>query len=144
MQHSSSLKPTAQKPVAVIVPIPQNLVQPVTAQGFNSEITGLQGVSWPIRSLISTTCSGQISWVWTNIWETIRVNAQRCTQQQAPRRNNQASKVSARKNTSTTALPHNKPQEPFLEVGEKAGNHHWFESSWNEQSCLTGERHWGW
>lgn len=43
MQHSSSFKPTAQKPVVAIVPIPQNLVQPIAAQGFNSEITEVGG-----------------------------------------------------------------------------------------------------
>lgn len=39
MQHSPHLKPTAQKSVAVRVPISQNLVQLLTAQAFNSEIT---------------------------------------------------------------------------------------------------------
>lgn len=128
MQHSSPLKPAAQKPVAVIAPIPQNLVQPITAQGFNSEITGVWGVSWPTQPSVSTTCFGQISWVRANIWESIGVNAQGCIQQQAPCRNNQASNTSAQKNTSTMALA---PRQSTYYttravfaalVGEKAGN----------------------
>lgn len=65
MQHSSHLKPIAQKPVVVTVSAPQNLVQPVTAQSFNSEVMGVWGVSWPTQPSIST-CSDHISWAWAN------------------------------------------------------------------------------
>lgn len=51
---------------------------------FSSASTrkSLWRVSWLTQPSMSRTCSGQISWVQANIWESIGVNAQGCTQQQ--------------------------------------------------------------
>lgn len=147
MQHSSHLKFIVQKSVAVIVPCLLEFSSALTAHSYNSEITGVLRVSWPTQPSIYSTCSGQISQGPANTWESIRVNAQGCTQQQAPGRANQASDICAGKSNPNWGKRHVTSQEPFLQLRwgrrrESKTMHHWLECSWNEPFCLTEERHW--
>ena len=126
--YAAQLSSRAHCTVAVIGPIPPNLVQPITAQGFTSEMTVGSGVRWPTQPSISSACSGQTSWVRANIWESIRNNAQGCTQQQARCKNNQASNISTSKTTTIMAfLPRQRKRyttSAFFaaSVRKKAGN----------------------